>query len=309
MPVDLSSVSLPDEQANQLAELDSTSPTPEVEPILNTPEEAQETQTTPDVSTQPAAAAETTTEEPNLTPFHEHPDWKKMQEEKHELELKLARLEGRVDASQQSVKEEKLPYASVTEMAKDLMAKKKASGWEPQSAEEVAMVTQQLFEDARQAFANQDTKTQQETQQHQQQEIVNTVKELGLAADESKPVRDKLFAIAGVIDPNLKQPQRQVLKDAHRIMQMFPNATAEQVAQAASATTDAAKDTTGQENTQQPMQQTTTASTAATNKRISQGGSTGSGTAQAKNQRSFTSFKSETLDQMVQRIAAENNLN
>lgn len=315
MSLDLSSIQLPEDQANQSTQATGDTLTPETQPSIQVPDQSITTDQSTDTQTQQTDQSQDQTNNPEnpdnslqqtdekLTPFHEHPDWKKMQEEKRGLELQLAELKGRVESIQApQEKIEKLPYANVTEMAHDLMAKKKAAGWQPQSAEEVAMVTQDLWEQARSAFKDQEDKIHAETakqesakQDRAAQEIISTVKTLGLDGEANKETRDKLFAIAGKIDPHLTRPQRDVLNEAMQIMQMFPQASAEQVGQAVNSTA-----ATNDPNKVAP--------TAATNNKISQGGSTGTGnSSKSKSNKPFAQFKSENLDQVVSRLATENN--
>lgn len=68
-----------------------------------------------------------------LTPFHEHPDWKKSQEEKQELRDTVNRLQGQVDAllkSKETTQEEK---KEAIKTAEERLAEDYKNGWRPQS--------------------------------------------------------------------------------------------------------------------------------------------------------------------------------
>jgi len=333
MPLDLSKVQLPEDVGNQPADItlntqlntdqgganENGSPTNQG----NEPGSNQGAGVTPDPANQPTPPASTedgagkpAAQAPNpqlsdpatqpqedptkLTPFHEHPDWKKLQDEKHQLEVKLARLEGSVNSlSKPAPVLAPLPFNTVQDLAQDLIQKKKAAGWQPQSAEEVAMVTQAIWDQARQTFSDHEEAEQQANLSLRQQEIIQTVNDLGFAGEENATTRQVLFKIAGKIDPNLTRSQRDVLMEAYEIMKEL---TPQQKAQAETTTPNPAPT--------QPAQQTTTpaTTTAQTNRRISQGSPTGSTGASNKDKPSFDRFKKESLDQAIERAVRENNL-
>lgn len=76
-------------------------------------------------------------------PFHKHPDWIKMQEEKKELELKTANLEGQLEVLKKDGKitEEKAEEVkSAAQVAEEKVLEKRKGGWEPRDALELNRV-------------------------------------------------------------------------------------------------------------------------------------------------------------------------
>ena len=330
MPLDFSTIQFPDGEGDKPADISFNT----IQDINNQTaqtaseqqNETQQTTTDPvadqdqktDATTDAATAKDSTTEatsdatttdqtaQPDkLTPFHEHPDWKKLQEEKHQLEVKLARLEGSVQSLNKPEPQlAPLPFENVKDLAADLMAKKKAAGWQPQSAEEVAMVTEELWEQARQTFASHEEAEQKALVNVRQREIIDTVGELGLSGADKETSRQTLFKIASKIDPQLQRNQRDVLMEAYELMRELTPATQTQTTQPSQPTTQT--DQTTQTTTQQPATPSTTA--AQTNRRISMGASSGTSNGQSKEKRSFDQFKKESLDQAIERAIQENNL-
>lgn len=110
---------------------------------------------------------EKTEEKP--APFHEHPDWKKTQEEKHQLELDKARLEGRIEAMEkrgQITEDQKIEIKSAAKIAEEAVEKKLGDGWKPRDQLELNRVYGEELEKA--LDAKQAEKTAQEAKQQEQ---------------------------------------------------------------------------------------------------------------------------------------------
>ena len=94
-------------------------------------------ETKPDTETKPPAdeADESKKKEEPLTPFHEHPDWKKMQERLERVEQENADLK----AVKETPKETEENQKSLQDQAREIVRKKIDEGWTPKDQVEISL--------------------------------------------------------------------------------------------------------------------------------------------------------------------------
>ncbi|MDQ3015072.1 MAG: hypothetical protein M3Q73_04365 [bacterium] len=130
-----------------------------------------------------------------LTPFHEHPDWKKSQEEKQELRDTVNQLKGQVDAllkSKETTTDEK---KVAVKTAEERLEEDYKNGWRPASRlEEIQRNNQYIREEleAKELAKKEEDATQQSSSNDVQKEITGiidtTMEEMKLSEDDEKKV-------------------------------------------------------------------------------------------------------------------------
>lgn len=142
-------------------------------------------------------------EETKPAPFHEHPDWKKSQEEKRQLEIEKAKLEGKLEAMEKRgdiSEDKKEEIKSAAQIAEEAINKKLEEGWKPKDAIEVNRAYGEALEralDAKQAAKEKAANEEQSRLKDEQQKIYDQMdgiyKELGV---ETQADQDKIAALA-----------------------------------------------------------------------------------------------------------------
>lgn len=147
---------------------------------------------------QPAKEAEDKGEEDkpedkaDLTPFHQHPDWKKMQD-------RLEAAEKRAEEAERAASEAKTAATanpeyeglSPAQIATKEVEKKAAAGWKPKDQLEVNQVYAEELEKAKEIKARQDQQKQEDTTRAAERAVSGKFLELGISdATEQQKVKD-----------------------------------------------------------------------------------------------------------------------
>lgn len=194
-------INLPDELGNKTAALDLspnggdgdavvlTDPSKVVENAIQPPV----TPATPDpaITATPPATPDPDKkidEQPaeKLTPFHEHPDWKKMQEKNESQTAELNQLKGQIDAL---MKTQNAPSAAETKAAvkttEERLQEDVANGWQPQSQMDIALRQTQYLREEMEAKAKAESERKEKEKNDQNTTIEEARKEFTKAVDDA----------------------------------------------------------------------------------------------------------------------------
>lgn len=207
-PFSLDDIQLPDEDKSKLADLDNEEekdppeqPTPDSE---DKPEDTQDDKPTDDdssdepVSPNEDEGGETPEDKPEEepekpTPFHEHPDWKKMQEQVKAAEERAAAAERRAQQVQEPPKPDE--YAGLTrgQIVEKIIVDKQKSGWKPKDQLEYDAA----IEDAKERADKIQTQQQTTQQQRYESQVNEKFNSLGISDKaEQKKITEQVLAWA-----------------------------------------------------------------------------------------------------------------
>lgn len=224
-----------------------------------------------------------------LSPFHEHEDWKKLQAEKKELELKVARLEGRVDST--TAKDTPVnPYAGMSPAeaaSKRIRDEYKDKKFEPKDQLEVT----ERYEKYKLEFEQQEQEKRNAYKEKISKQIDNTFTELGVTDNKT---RDKVMSkVAEWMNEGMAGVSVKTLKVAHDYLKK-------------TGELDEKQETPKTENPPAPAKQetTTTDKKTETNSKISRSGSAG-GENKGESKYLVKNARNKSLDTIVLEIGQQ----